>query len=120
MPSPKAAIKKIPFSRVKEARDALAGQAVELIELYKKIIVDAAEAQDFKVAAEGIQFLLEHMPKGEDGSVLLDPSVDKAGSGPSGPTGPTIQIGIALGETKPKALLPASSSEVIDITKKND
>jgi hypothetical protein len=104
--------KAAPFSRVREAREAIAAKALELFENYMKMIKKAEDADDFEVASKGYQFLIEHMPKDEDGKSILDPSIDHKGpTGKVGPVGPQIQIGIAL--TTPKALPPV---DVIDVT----
>jgi hypothetical protein len=103
--------KAAPFSRVREAREAIAAKALELFEGYMKMIKKAEDADQFEVASKGYQFLIEHMPKDEEGRTLIDPSIDKGPTGKVGPVGPQIQIGIAL--TTPKALPPV---EVIDVT----
>jgi hypothetical protein len=109
---PKALPKKIYFPKVKEARAVLAAKALEVFEGYMRLIQEAHAAQEFKVAQEGYQFLLTHMPRGE-GDGLIDSDVDNNPTGNNGPTGPTIQIGIALAPPKPKELAPV---EVIDVT----
>lgn len=106
--------KTIYFSTVKEAREALAAKSLELFEQYQTLIKEAIAAQQFKVAQEGLQFLMEHLPKDEDGVRFLDPSVDNNVTGKSGPTGPTIQIGIALAPKPEQKSLPPIP-KVIDV-----
>lgn len=101
------------FSKVKEARAALAAKSLDLFEQYQTLIKDAIAAQEFEVAQKGLQFLLEHLPKDEDGTTLLDPSIDTKKVEAKGGGGPTIQIGIALGGKKESPALPAA--DVIDI-----
>jgi hypothetical protein len=105
---------KEPFSKVKEARQALASKSLELFEQYQSLIKDAIAAQEFDVAQKGLQFLLEHLPKDEDGLTMLDRSVDakQPVDSKKGPSGPTIQIGIALTAPKPQSALPEA---VIDL-----
>lgn len=99
-----------PFSKVKQAREALRERANEILDGYLELIKTAQAAEEFQVAAEGYQFLLKHMPKDEEGNLLLEPPIDKGPGGKTGPVGPTIQIGIALG---PRPTLPPA--DVIDI-----
>jgi len=105
--------KTVYFSKVKEAREALAAKSLELFELYQDIIKKAAETENFEVAAKGVEFLLSHMPKDEDGGTLLEPSVDTKKEAAKGNTGPTIQIGIALGGVGEKKALPPA--QIIDV-----
>lgn len=108
--------KTVYFSKVKEAREALAKRALEVFELQMKIAQDALAAQNFTEANKAVQFLLEHMPKDEEGITLLDSSVDNVKE-TKGSSGPTIQIGIALGpKREPKELAPSSPIEIIDVT----
>lgn len=107
--------KTVYFSKVKEAREALAAKSLALFEMYETLIKDAIAAQEFDVAAKSLQFLLEHMPKDADGTSLLEAGVDRPRpEAEKGPKGPTIQIGIAFGAPQQKALPPAV--EVIDVT----
>lgn len=104
------------FSKVKEARSALAAKALALFEGYEALIKEAIANQEFEVAAQGFQYLLDHMPKDEEGITLLDPSVDKVQKKVSG-GGPTIKIGIAVGGLPNNKELPPA---VIDITPEDD
>lgn len=107
--------KTVYFSKVKEAREALKDKALELFEQYQSLIRDAIAAQDFETASKGLQFLMEHMPKDEDGVALLEPSVDKTPSQNKGNSGPTIKIGVMLGGVpKTPELPPAIDVDVIE------
>ena len=103
------------FPKVREAREALKEKALELFEAYLLIIKDAHASGNFEVAAQHMQWLIEHMPKGDDGERVIDESAAKPKSVET-PKGPTIQIGIALSPQKPKEL---PSVEVIDVTDVN-
>lgn len=104
------------FSRVRIAREKLAEKALEWIDLQEKIVRAAMEAGDYETALKGVQFLMEHAPKDEDGNTLLEPSVDNKKIN-DGPKGPTIQIGIALGPVK--ALPPVQVIDVTDVTNRD-
>ncbi len=109
--------KRVYFSKVKEAREALAEESVNIVRDYMSFIKDAWASQEFDVANEAFQFLLRHLPKGEDDETVVDPNIDKDVKGgrlKELPAGPTIQIGIALGTPKPKKEL--APAEVIDVT----
>lgn len=105
---------------MKEAREALADKALEVLEGYLSFIKDAHAAQEFEVANDAYQFLIRHMPKitvGELDGGMVEPNIDKdvKGSRPekdNKPVGPTIQIGIALGQKQ----LKEAAVEVIDVT----
>ncbi len=104
------------FPKVKEAREALAAEAIDLFKSYMRFIQEAHAAEQWEVAQEGYQFLFKHMPKSPEGEGMIDSNVDKDIAGKrqiEGPKGPTIQIGIALSPREPKALPPV---EVIDVT----
>jgi hypothetical protein len=104
---------KTPFPKVKEAREALRAQALELYERYNMAIQNALADGEYEVAMDHMRWLIEHMPKGDDGERMIDESAAKPKQ-VEGLKGPSIQIGIALGGvTKPKELPQA---EVIDIT----
>lgn len=101
------------FSKVKEARAALAAKALDLFTMYERLIKDAIEAQDFDTAQKGLQYLLMHMPKDDDGTTLLEPSVDNTPSKEKGSSGPTIKIGVMLGGVnRPPELPPAIDVDV--------
>jgi hypothetical protein len=105
--------KRVYFSKVKEAREALASKSIELFDTYMVLIKEALAAQEFDVAQRGLQFLMEHIPKDEDGVTFLDPSIDKSDKTSKGPSGPVIKIGFALGGISPQKELPTA---VIDVT----
>ena len=90
------------FPRVREAREALAGKALAILQKYEMIIDLAIAKGDFETAETAARWLLEHMPN-EDGQRLIDPSAAKVQEA-DGPRGPTIQIGVMLGPP------PSSSS----------
>jgi hypothetical protein len=98
------------FPKVKEAREALRGRAIEILESYIAVIAEARAAGDFETATKSLQWLIEHMPE-EDGGRMVDISVDKPKQIEAS-KGPSIQIGIALGGTSNQKTLPAA----IDIT----
>lgn len=99
------------FPRVKEAREALKDKALELHDLYMKIIQGAIHQGDMETAMKATQWLLEHMPN-EDGVSMVDISVDKPKQ-VEGKQGPSINIGFALGGiTERKALPPAITIDV--------
>jgi hypothetical protein len=99
------------FSSVRKARQALQGQAQELLEEYKAAIKMAVASGKYEEALKAYQWLLDHVP-GEDGERMFEPSVDKV-TVVEGPRGPTVQIvGIQLGGVgSPKAELPAATKD---------
>lgn len=104
---------KIFFPRVKEARELLRQRAAEILER-QSIIIDLAMAkEDYETAGKLNQWLIEHMPKGDDGETIIDESAATPKELSSGPTGPTIQIGIQLGALPPPKQL---TSPVIDVS----
>jgi hypothetical protein len=102
---------KIPFPRVREAREALKEKALELYEAYMDLAKTAKDQGDFVVAETILWKLIEHMPN-EDGTRMIDASASKP-IVKEGPAMPAIQIAVALGGINtPKALNPV----VVDIT----
>lgn len=87
--------KQVHFPKVKEAREALAAKALDILEEYVKVVKAAAAAGNYEVATKSLQWLMEHLPE-TDGYRMLEGSVDKqetkAAIGP-----PAINIGFALG-----------------------
>lgn len=83
------------FPKVREAREALLAYAEELIELKKKIILEAIAAGEYETADNAVNFLLSHM-HAHEGKTVLSTDIDK-NKGESGPKGPVINIGFALG-----------------------
>lgn len=106
------------FPKVKEAREALREKALELYEKHLALIEKAAQDGKIEAAITASQWLIEHMPRGDDGESIIDSSAAKPKEIVSGSTGPTIQIGIALGPgTKPKELPPVTvDAELVDKT----
>lgn len=104
-------VKKVYFSKVKEAREALKDKALELYEQYDLAIKDALASQQFDVALAAMQWLMEHMPAEADGTKIIDISVDKPKQIKEGGA-PVVQIGFKLGGIDQVALPPAN---VIDI-----
>lgn len=99
------------FPRVKEAREALAAEAVDLYRLYRHIIQVALDAGDVETAMKATQWLIEHMPR--DGKTsMVDASVDKPGVVEQ-KTGPSVNIGFALGGIgEARSLPPAVTIDV--------
>lgn len=104
------------FSKAREAREALQEKAKLILALYLTNIKRAGKAGNHEVVQKSLEFLMEHFPADEEGTKLIDPSVDKTRSDSGGPTGPTIQIGFSLGGIKPRESLPPAATEVIDVT----
>lgn len=104
---------KVYFPRVKEAREALKDKALEILEKQSTIVDLAIAKEDYETAGKLNQWLIEHMPKGDNGETIIDESAATPKELASGPTGPTIQIGIQLGAPPPTKQL---SSPVIDIS----
>lgn len=95
------------FPRVREARQALLAEALNLIEIKKQIILDAMAAGEFEVADNAVNWLLSHMPS-VDGMTAVSQDID-AHKQIEGPKGTQINIGFAIGGvTKPKELAPTT------------
>ena len=109
--------KRVYFSKVKEAREKISSEALELYDMYKGLIRDAIVAHDFETASKGLQFIMDHIPADDEGTRLLDPSVDKTDINKKGNSGPIINIGIKLGGIPKQAELPPS---VIDVEPENE
>lgn len=112
-----------PFARVGIARNLLREKAEELYKKYMDIIQKAEDAGQYEVAAKHLQWLIDHMPAEDDGTRMIDQSVDKKQEViDRGPVGPAIQIGIQVGGTgnkhievsKPKELPKPIPAEIID------
>lgn len=123
MPSKKP-INKLPatayFSKVKIARQLLREKSEEILAEYLDIVAKAKDAGDYEVAAKSLQWLIDHMPADDDGSRVVDQSVDKKQEVvEKGPVGPTIKIGIAVGGLGGQKALPKPgtipiTAEIID------
>lgn len=85
------------FSKVKLAREAFRGKALELFEDYQQTVKLAVANQDYEVALKAIQWAIEHMPADEDGVKMLDSSIDNDKSDGVKAVGPQINIGFQLG-----------------------
>jgi hypothetical protein len=108
-----------PFSKVAEARQAIADRAVEMLELYIINIKLAQAEGEFEVAQKSLEWLMAHTPADELGVKIVDQDIDKPKAVEQGRTGPQINIGFQLGGMKRPAELPAAAeAEVIDVTPK--
>ena len=108
-------IKPVPrkfFSKVTQAREALKERAIEILESYMALALEAKEKGDFETSAKILWNLMEHMPN-EEGTTLIDQSAAKPKQ-IEGSTGPQIQIGIAMGGLPKYKELP--EAQIIDIT----
>jgi hypothetical protein len=85
------------FTKVKVARELLRDQADEILKQYLDIVQKAKDAGDYESAYKAMQWLIEHMPSEDDGTRVVDISVDKPAPVVQGPVGPAIQIGISVG-----------------------
>lgn len=94
------------FPKVREARQAIADNALAIYGAYMALAVAAQEAGEFITAEKIFWNLLSHMPEDEDTGKLLSQSVDAKGETQIGPVGPTIQIGLALGGMPTQSALP--------------
>ena len=94
------------FPHAREARQALAGKALVIFDLYLRLVEAAMADHDYETAEKALRFLQEHMPKDEDGTTMLDASVDKKEEKSALPVGPTVNIGFAIGGVKQRPALP--------------
>lgn len=98
------------FWRVREARELLREHSAELVKMYLEAIQDAKANGESEVAIKAIQWLVEHMPADEDGTRIIDASVDKKVEIAEKDNRPTVQIGISLGGVNnPKQVAAAKS-----------
>lgn len=105
------------FNKVKIARELLRDKAEEIFTEYMEVIKLAKERGDHKVAAESLQWLIEHMPADDTGERMIATGIDKQQQQVQQDTRPAIQIGIQVGGVTPinqKKALPAIKAEVID------
>lgn len=95
------------FRKVKQAREALKEKALDILNEYLQVVADARAEGNHQLAADSLQWLMEHMPD-DDGDTLLNPSVSRKQlpAAEATGTGPKIQIGIALGGVTPPKALP--------------
>lgn len=119
---PKPSVPRIPerklrhFSKVREARDAIRDEAVNLLTIYKKNVEAALQAGDYKTVQDSIEWLFLHMPPDEDGNKVVDQDLDKP-KADSGKSGPTINLGFAIGGlgVQKELLPPKEAPEAIQI-----
>ncbi len=109
-------LKRQPFPKIRQAREALQRRALEITNLYIQNAKQAMKKGQHDVAQSSLEYLLGHMPKDEDGQVIMGPSVDKA-LVEAGNKGPLIQIGFKLGGVADTKALPEA---VIDVTPVSD
>ena len=116
------------FTKVKVARDLLRERADVLLQQYLNIVDMATAAGDYETAAKAMQWLMDHMPAEDDGTRIVDVSVDKKQQQVQPQALPQIQIGIAVGgvskelsakkvkalPAKDEPLAHAKDGEVID------
>ena len=111
-----------PFPKVKEARDAARARALEILDDFQSTIKLAVAAGDYEAAMSSFKWLLEHMPADEDGTKVIDTSVDNRKQ-VEGPVGPQINLGFqisGLGAQPQVAVVePEQSAEksVLDVKK---
>jgi len=100
------------FTKVKVARELLRSKAEDIINEYMDVAAKAKDAGDYLTAAKALQWLIEHMPSEEDGTRIVDGSVDKQITPVQGDSRPTIQIGIQVGGSAPNQLPIAKPREL--------
>ncbi len=98
------------YPKVRAAREALREKGLEIYEKYMLLIDKAMADGEYETAEKSLRFLLEHMPAEDDGTRLVDPSVNKQKKSEKS-SGPIVNIGFKIGGTTPKAL-PASIIEI--------
>lgn len=104
------------FPKVTEARNFLRDKAKELLELQIKLIIEAAASGEYESATKANQWLIEHLPAGDDGVRVIDTSASKPKElGEGGKQGPTINVGIAFGGLQSQEEPKQVTGEVIDI-----
>lgn len=83
------------FPKVKQAREALTARAMEILDNYIAVIQSAQADGNYEVAAESLQWLMEHMPM-VDNQRMIDVHIDHQITSKT-PAGPAINIGFQLG-----------------------
>jgi len=102
------------FPKVKAAREMLKARAIEIYEQLMQVTAMAAATQDYQTASANLKWLMEHIPADDDGTRVIDMSVDKPKIVEVGSNGPVVQFGFQIGGLNtPKELPPA---QVIDVT----
>ena len=94
-----------PFSNLKQARALLLERAREMVDFYIDNAKAASANGDFETASKAMQFLMERM-RDEDGTTLVEQSVDKPKQAKQVSSGPSIQIGFKLGGVNDPKTLP--------------
>lgn len=117
MPSNDIPIRGNTFSRIKEARQALREKALDFLALYEENAKVAMAAGDHEVVMKSMQWILEHLPQDEDGTLMIDPSIDRPVPQNAMPAGPQINLGIAIGGVTRTAgeLPPMAPADIIDV-----
>jgi hypothetical protein len=105
------------FTKVKIARELLREKAEEILAQYFEVIESAKQAGDHETAGKMLMWLIEHMPADEEGSRLVDISVDKKQEITQKVDRPAIQIGIQVGGVPTQKQLPPIKAEVVDAGK---
>jgi hypothetical protein len=102
------------FTKVKAARELLREQADIILQKYLENVQQAMDRGDNETAAKALQWLIEHMPSEDDGTKIVDTSVDKQAPQAQQTERPAIQIGIQVGGVNPKQL-PATKPKELPI-----
>ena len=110
------------FTKVRVARELLKEKSEDILKEYLDVVQQAKVAGDYESAYKALQWLIEHMPADDDGSRLVEQSVDKKQEASQQQTGPAIQIGIAVGGLCPQRQislkkpeeLPTVTAEVVE------
>jgi hypothetical protein len=103
-----------PFPKVKEAREAARARALEILDDFQSTIKLAVAAGDYESAMKSFQWLLEHLPADEDGTQVIDASVD-AKKQIEGPAGPQINIGFRISgvpDTEPARVTATAPAQI--------
>lgn len=100
------------FSKVKVARDVLRARAEQIINEYMDIAAKAKDAGDYKTASKTLQWLIEHMPSDDEGTKVIDASVDKEKTVIASQAPPPVQIGIVVGGAAPKQIAKPKPKEL--------
>lgn len=101
------------FTKVKVARELLRQKAEDIINEYMDVAAKAKDAGDYQTAAKALQWLIEHIPAEEDGTRIVDSSIDKQVAPVQQDNRPAIQIGIQVGGITPKQLAVPKPKELV-------
>lgn len=91
-------------------------QSLDMLQLYVDNMKAAFLKGDHEVVKESLQWWFEHSPKAEDGTSVIDISIDKAPTQVA-PSGPTINIGFKLGGMVGGEQRALPQGKIIDIEK---